>query len=136
MPVEKGNNMFELLIPEHKVAAFPQLFAQVRVSRPVLDSPLLGTGRASRARWATLGRHSHVHRILPVDQWIELDRHLCYLGMQASIHWLVIKIRVEKQGQSNIYRATEISIHMVQKTRPMRDFNISLPHSEIPGRQI
>lgn len=55
----------DLSIPEDEVAAFPQLFAQVGVSCPVLQRPLLGAGGPSRDRGANLG---DVHGILPVDQ--------------------------------------------------------------------
>lgn len=58
---------FDVSVPEDKVAAFPQLFAQIGGSRPVLQDPFLGAGWGSRAWRATLRRQSHVHRILPVD---------------------------------------------------------------------
>lgn len=45
IPAERGNDVYDLPIPEDKVAAFPQLFAQVGGSSPVLQSPLLGAGK-------------------------------------------------------------------------------------------
>lgn len=78
--------MYNLSLPEDEVAAFPQLFAQVGGSCPVLHGPLLGAGRYSKLWWATVGWQSHVHRILPVDQWIQLDGHFRYLEHPADIY--------------------------------------------------
>lgn len=82
----------QLSIPEDKVTVFPQLFAKVGGSSMVLQSPLLGVRWRSIARWEALG---HVHGILPVDQWIQLDRHFSYLEKQPSLSQFVYMQRLQ-----------------------------------------
>lgn len=55
-----------LTIPEHQVAAFPQLLPQVGGAGPVEQGSLFGAARLNAT--GRVGAHTHIHGILPVYQ--------------------------------------------------------------------